>query len=133
MIGEHTNFYTVENGVRIPTSLPTVRTYRGKVKDDPNTLVFFAAQPNGKISGYIRFDDRDFFQIEQLPSHEAFAAAITPMSSIPNVSELTKCGMEDESKYVVNPIISSGKTIMLGSDTKPLAASQTAIVNCDLD
>src|SRR5439155_25282564 len=58
VIGEYTHVYIIDNGKRISAPLPTVHTYSGKVKGDPGTLAFLAIEPNGSISGYIRFDNK---------------------------------------------------------------------------
>jgi hypothetical protein len=129
VLGEHTHIYVVENGVRVPVDLPTVRTYRGKVKGDPNSLAYIAIQPNGTVSGYIRFDNRENYDITPSLSREKYISTITPVSAISGFSAFTRCAADDETKYAPK----LGKVQPLSTDPKPLAAARTAIVGCDAD
>src|SRR5579872_6864869 len=74
VIGENTRVFSMKNGERISIPLPTVRTFRGTVKGNPNTLAFIAAQPNGSISGFIRFDGLEHFMIEASTSEDKYTS-----------------------------------------------------------
>ena len=82
VVGEHTKISYVENGVETPRALPTVRTYRGKVKGNPNTLAFIAAEPNGNVSGFIRFDGQENFSIGVANRYDTYTSVIIPMSTL---------------------------------------------------
>lgn len=118
---------------QIPGALPTVRTYRGIVKDDPNTLAFIAAQPDGNVSGFIRFDKKEKFSISVASRTDNYTSVITPMSALPD--GLVQCGM-DESKHAPNGITPrplNSKSAPMQSKPKPLAATKTCVVAIDED
>jgi hypothetical protein len=116
----------------IPAPMPTVRTYRGKVIGDPNTLTCIAVEPGGNVSGFIRFDGRENFSISVASRSDSYTSVITPMSTISG--DLTKCEMTDESKFAPKGIIpavphkSSGDHIQ-----SALTATQTCVVAIDED
>ncbi len=131
VVGEYTKISYVENGVETPRALPTVRTYRGKVKGNPNTLAFIAAEPNGNVSGFIRFDGQENFSIGVGNRNDTYTSVIIPMSSL--ASGLAQCAMDNPTIYSLNGVHplakSSGKEIQ----SQPLAAAKTCVLAIDED
>lgn len=118
---------------QIPAALPTVRTYRGKVKGNPNTLAFIAAEPNGNVSGFIRFNGQENFSIGVASRTDSYTSMITPMSTIPG--NLTNCEMNDEVKYSPNglPVVSQKSSSSPQIQAQPLTATKTCVLAIDED
>ena len=131
VIGEHTKISYLSNGIEIPRALPSVRTYRGKVQGNPNTLAFIAAEPNGNVSGFIRFDGQENFSIGVASRTDSYTSVITPMSTLP--SGMTQCNMDDAVKYSPNGIHPLEKSSVMKIQAQPTAAAKTCVVAIDED
>jgi len=133
VIGPNTRIIIQKGDKEVEGAMPTVKTYRGKVVGDPNTLVVLCLT-NDKVSGMIRFNGREQYTIgyDNTPS----VAYFTVTSALTGVVNNGECAMDNEKLY--DPTNSLEKFAAVKNITKnpsqmPQVATKSATVAFDAD
>ncbi len=133
VIGPNTRIVIQNGNKETEGTMPTVKTYRGKVVGDPNTHVVLCLT-NDKVSGMIRFNGREQFTIgyDNTPS----LAYVTLTSALTGVVGGGECAMDNEKLYDPTnslerfaKVKTSGKT----PSQKPQVATKSATIAFDAD
>jgi hypothetical protein len=133
VVGPNTRVVIEKNGIEVEGAMPTVKTYRGKVVGDPNTLVVLALTED-KVSGMIRFNGREQFTIghDKTPG----VAYVTAVSALAGAVQTGECGMDNEKSFdVFNTIekYAKVKTSDKLPSQKPQVATKSATIAFDAD
>lgn len=133
VVGPNTHIVVQEAGGEVDGPMPTVKTYRGKVVNDPNTLVVLCLT-NDKVSGMIRFNGREQYTIgyDNTPS----VTYITSTSVLMGVMNKGECAMNSEKLY--DPMNSLEKFANVKHSAKnsaqmPQAPTKSATIAFDAD
>lgn len=133
VIGASTHIVLQNGDKEVDGAMPTVKTYRGKVVGDPNTLVVLCLT-NDKVSGMIRFNGREQYTIgyDNTPS----VAYVTVTSAFTGVVNTGECAMDNEKLY--DPTNSLEKFAKVKTSPKnpsqmPQVATKSATVAFDAD
>lgn len=103
--------------------MPTLRTYRGSVRDIPGSLAMLAIDPNGNVSGFIRTANNSY--TVGTKRGEPYTAYVTNAFDI----DLSTCAMTDEAAYTKD----QKKSVGSKHSSIPLAATQSIKVAIDVD
>lgn len=91
--------YTDANGRRIPLPAPTVRTFRGKVANDPTSDVFLAIGDR-TVLGHVNVDGKGYEITTDLGAAQQgnlLPVVTYPFADLPG--NLMRCGVSDENLY----------------------------------
>jgi hypothetical protein len=110
----------------IAGSLPTVKTYRGTVRNMPGSLATLAVDPEGKVSGFVRVGSSTYSITSK--REENYAAYFIKTADIENFADLSRCDLLDGSDYA-----KTTKQPVTKHSGAPLAATQSIKIAIDVD